>query len=112
MYRREFLGGASAAVLAASLPQAAWAQGDGDAALYTLMDRIFYDGLQLNPLTATSMGLDTGERAALRSKLDGYGEADREAQRAFNRASLVSLQTVPAAGLSAKARLHRNIEIY
>jgi uncharacterized protein (DUF885 family) len=113
MYRREFLGGASAAALALALdPRAAWAQGGADAALYALMDRIFYGGLQLNPLTATSMGLDTGERAGLRSKLDGYGEAARQAQRSFDRASLASLQAVPATGLSSKAQLHRNIEIY
>src|SRR5690606_7549710 len=42
-----------------------------------LYDRIFAAGLQASPMTATSLGLDTGARAELKGRLDSRSYADR-----------------------------------
>lgn len=72
MERREFLAGAATATLAAWLPPRAFAAGaaaPGDAAFAALADKLFYDNLLLTPQHATGLGLDTGVRAALSSRL-------------------------------------------
>lgn len=47
------------------------------AAARVVYDRLFWEGLTINPEGATSLGLDTGERAALRGKLSSSAMADR-----------------------------------
>ena len=75
MHRRNFLaaGGAAALglpLLASSKPAAAQAVGTGDAALNALFDRIFDRILVSSPGFATSLGLDKGDKAALRRTVD------------------------------------------
>ena len=56
MERREFLAAGGAAALLGLTSGPAWASATpADAALYRLMDRIFYDGLLISPARATQV---------------------------------------------------------
>jgi uncharacterized protein (DUF885 family) len=120
MDRREFLwtGGA----LALSLPflseqafaQATRAAGTpGDAALNALFDAIFQEQVRTAPTFATQLGLDKGELANLKSKLDTrpYQQARAE-ELARNKKFLAQLNAVKAAPLSQAGALNREIVIY
>jgi uncharacterized protein (DUF885 family) len=76
----------------------------GDAQALALLSQIAEDLLRLSPETATSLGIDTGSRAALRSQL-----ADRSAdgvQRVAQqiRAALERINALPTADLSHPVR--------
>lgn len=77
--RRQLLMGAAGAGLLAGCqtiaPTAPVSPARGEArALY---DAIFADFLEASPMGATSLGLDTGEHAALKSRIDSRSYADR-----------------------------------
>jgi uncharacterized protein (DUF885 family) len=115
MERREFLSGMATAALAAWLPGkvlAAGAAAPGDAAFAALADKLFYDNLLLTPQHATGLGLDSGVRAALRSRLDDRSEAGRAAVQAFHREALSAMQAVDLGPLSPTARRQREILSY
>ncbi len=114
MDRRLFLAGsAGTAALFAAGPGTALAQvGSGDAALVQLMDRIFYEGLLLSPESATSLGLDKGSRAPLRSRLSDRGEGGRAAKRGFSTWAEGALRQVDPATLSPSRRLQREIALF
>jgi uncharacterized protein (DUF885 family) len=120
MDRREFLwtGGA----LALSLPflsegaiaqSAAAAATAGDASLNALFDAIFQEQVRSAPTFATQLGLDKGELAYLKSKLDtrSYQQARAE-ELARNKKFLAQLNAVNPAGLSQAGALNREIVIY
>jgi uncharacterized protein (DUF885 family) len=118
MDRREFLWTGSAAAL--SLPflsgrvlAAPAAAGSGDAALNQLFDAIFQEQVRSAPTFATQLGLDKGELADLKSKLDTrpYQQARAE-ELARNRKFLAQLNGIDPAGLSPAAALNREIVIY
>lgn len=117
MDRRSFLSTASAAAVTASAgfaPFKAFAQaGPGDAALNALFDRIFEEEVRESPGFATSLGLDKGDKAALRATFDPepYPEARAESV-ARTRAALAAVQAVNPATLSAPAKLNREVVIY
>lgn len=77
--RRQLLMGAAGAGLLAGCqtiaptPPVSPARGEARA----LYDAIFADFLQASPMGATSLGLDTGEHAALKSRIDSRSYADR-----------------------------------
>src|SRR4051812_48617352 len=116
MDRRNFLasaGAASAIALLAGLPTSLLAQGGAtapagasDAALSALMDRIFAYFMENNPEFATQLGLDTGPRAGLRSKLGDYSPAARAHDLAAFRRFKGEMDAIPRAGLSERSRLH------
>jgi uncharacterized protein (DUF885 family) len=116
MDRRNFLasaGAASAIALLAGLPTGLLAQGaatapagPSDAALSALMDRIFAYFMENNPEFATQLGLDTGPRAGLRSKLGDYSPAARAHDLAAFRRFKGEMDAIPRAGLSERSRLH------
>jgi uncharacterized protein (DUF885 family) len=84
--RRALLLGGAAAIAASTVRGVAGAQSaDEDARLHALLDRLFYERLQADPESATRLGLDTGSRAALRSRLNDESLAARE--RTFARAA-------------------------
>lgn len=115
MERREFLAGAATAAVATWLPiasRAAASSAPGDAAFPALADRLFYDNLLLTPNHATGLGLDTGVRAGLRSRLDDKSEAGRAAVQAFDRAGLAAMRGVDPANLSPAVRRQRDILAY
>jgi uncharacterized protein (DUF885 family) len=72
---------ATTALAAGATPGRATAQSpatDGASAqARAIYDRLFNRFLEVNPESATSLGLDTGDRAALRAKLGGASFADR-----------------------------------
>jgi uncharacterized protein (DUF885 family) len=84
----------------------------GDAAL----DRYFADLseqlLIAQPEQATSLGLDTGRRAGLKSQLTDRSWSAVMADRSFCRDNLARLQAFPDAGLSTQARLNRDVVAY
>jgi uncharacterized protein (DUF885 family) len=85
---------------AASPPSAA--PGDSDA--LALLDRIAEDYLQLFPAKATSLGVDTGRRAALRSRLDERSQAWKERVAAQVRGNLARVDALSTDGLSHATR--------
>ena len=121
MDRRFFLGLAGATVSlianaagARPLRKAAQRIGaQGDAALDRLFDRIFNDSIRRSPTGATSLGLDKGALAGLRSKFDTRPPAIARAQEAaFRRRDLAALRAVDPRRLTPANALNREIVIY
>jgi uncharacterized protein (DUF885 family) len=79
MDRREFLASGVALAVAGILrAPAVSADADTEAArARAIYDAIFADLLGASPQTATSLGLDTGQHAAARSRLDDRSPAGR-----------------------------------
>lgn len=111
MDRRQFLASGAALAIAAR-GSIAWAAEAGDAALVTELDRQFYEALPINPQNATALGLDKGKFAALKSRLNTYGEAGRLATLAFEKKGRAALQAIDPAALSGPARRQREIALY
>jgi uncharacterized protein (DUF885 family) len=117
MDRREFLSLGSVAALLPIMPAGlASAQppgGLGDEALNRLFEAIFQEQVASFPTFATQLGLDKGELAGLRSKLDT--RPDRQA-RIENLAQakrwIASLEAVPPASLSPAASLNREVVLW
>lgn len=81
--RRQLLAGTGAAVVAGALPAAA--QADDEARAQRFIDAVAEEQLQDGPEQASSLGIDTGARAALRSRL-----ADRSPEGVARAAGHVS----------------------
>jgi uncharacterized protein (DUF885 family) len=120
MDRRLFLSASAAAVTLPLLSKPgkalAFVQGgggSGDAALNAAFDKIFQQTLKDSPGFATSLGLDKGDLAYLRSTFDPkpFDQARRESYEK-DKASLAMLRAIPEASLSAPAALNREIVIY
>lgn len=108
---------AGGAIAASSLaPAAGVAQstrrGTGDAALRALLDRIFYDRLVERPEQATSLGLDTGERAGLRSQLSDESRGAAARSLARSRAEQAALRRVDRDRLSDAAAIDYDVVDY
>jgi uncharacterized protein (DUF885 family) len=122
MDRRQFLSASSAALSFAivsgtsSSPALALVQGSpgsSDAALNALFETIFQDRVRRFPELASSLGLDKGENAHLKSELDVRPLAAARAEDlAKLRTELASIQAIPAAGLSQAAKLNRDVIAY
>ena len=116
MDRRSLLmtgGSAAAVVTLPGLPAIAQGRsGRGDAALRALLDRFFYDRLAERPEQATSLGLDTGARAAMRSQLSDYSAASEDRALARARAEQSALRGIDRRTLSATAAIDYDIVDY
>ncbi len=113
MRRRDFLASASLATGAAALPRLAYAAaGSRDAQLRAMLDRFFYERLADSPEQATSLGLDTGERAGLRSKLGDASRADEAKQFARAKRERAALKAIPRESLGEAARLDHDVVAY
>ncbi|HEX3366640.1 DUF885 domain-containing protein [Phenylobacterium sp.] len=116
--RRHLLAtGAAAGLIAASRSKtaghaAAHETASGDAAINRYFDTVSEQYLAASPETATSLGLDTGKRAALKSQLSDASMAHITHDRAWCRASLAKLATFPDAALSPAARLNKAVVKY
>jgi uncharacterized protein (DUF885 family) len=114
MDRRAFLLTSGAAVAATAVPPAL-AQapaGTEDAKLRTLLDKFVYDRLGDSPEQATSLGLDTGERASLRSRLSDNSAAGEARRRARTRAEKTALSRIDRAKLGAAAQIDYDVVQY
>jgi len=106
--RREAL---AALASAAALSMAACARDGGspppastDADALTLLDDIAENLLKLQPESATSLGIDTGARSALRSQLADRSETGKQRLAKQVRADLDRVNAVNTAGLSHAVR--------
>ena len=112
MDRRSFLL-TSATVAALPLTEAPLAaavtkQGNGDARLNTLFEEIFQERVRNSPELASSLGLDKGANAALKSKLDtDPAPVARQKALARNRRAIAQLNAISPATLSEPAKLNR-----
>jgi len=114
MERRQFLAalGASAAAWGVSWPARVLAQGGADAAFATMLDRLFFDNLLIDPRNATSLGLDRGVRAALRSRLGDNSPAGRAMKKDFDRRALAEVRGVDPVTLGDAGRRNRDVVAY
>ncbi|PTD26095.1 DUF885 domain-containing protein [Sphingomonas fennica] len=123
MDRRSFMTNAGVLALSTTLPAMANAQGNAagarqsaagpaDAQLRSLLDKMFYTRIDDSPEQATRLGLDKGDRAALRSRLDDESAAARERQAAHRRNDLAALRKIDPAKLGAAARIDYDVVEY
>ena len=104
--RREFLLGAAAVGVAASVsPLAALAAAPGDAVFNRMMDDFAHRDLIRAPEEATGLGLDTGDMAGLRAKLADRSIASVAQDAADNASRLAAMKGVDRAALSPSARV-------
>ena len=101
--RRQMLLTAAAAGLAASTPALALAAAGpvADPKLAALLDAFVDEMLRASPETATGLGLDTGEYAGARTKLDDRSAAARRKQVADFADRAKRLAALPRAGLNS-----------
>lgn len=120
MDRRSFLSTASAAAFTAGAVSlhplkafAAPAAAPGDAAMTRIFDEIFADQIRHSPGFATVLGLDKGENAGLRSKLDTrpYQRARAE-DLARTRRYIAQVEAMNPATLSEANKLNREVVLY
>jgi uncharacterized protein (DUF885 family) len=118
MDRRAFLASSGATALLLPLTEApaiaAVAKpGSGDAALNALFEDIFQERVRNSPELASSLGLDKGPNAALKSKLDTDPvHVQRTKALARNRRAIARLNAVNPATLSDAAKLNREVVLY
>jgi uncharacterized protein (DUF885 family) len=87
--------------------------GSGDAALNALFEDIFQERVRNSPELASSLGLDKGPNAALKSKLDTDPvPVARQKNLARNRRAIARLNAVNGATLSDAAKLNREVVVY
>lgn len=120
MDRRQFLTATGLATGSALLPAAAQAlvaeaapKTAGDAKLDAVFERIFEEQVRAFPTFATSLGLDKGANADLKSKFDTrpYPVARAE-DLARNRRFIRWVEAIPPASLSPADALNREIVLY
>jgi uncharacterized protein (DUF885 family) len=120
MDRRQFLTTSSLAAATALVPatvkaatKAAAPAASGDARLNAVFEDIFQDRVRRNPEFATSLGLDKGPLAHLKSELDvrPYPQARKE-DLALAKKNLAQIKAVPPASLSDSAKLNRDVVVY
>ena len=118
MDRRSFLAaGATVALLplteAPALAAVATKGGSGDARLNQLFEQIFEERVRTAPQLASSLGLDKGPNAALKSKFDtDPAPVARRKDLARNRRALAELRAISPTTLSDPAQLNREVVIY
>ncbi|MFS0773809.1 DUF885 domain-containing protein [Sphingomonas sp. 1P08PE] len=113
MQRRQFL--TSTGFLSAAMVMPAGvraAPGDRDADFRAMLDRFFYARLDDSPEQATSLGLDTGTRARLKSQLDDTSRAAQARQFARAKQELAALKTVRRDALGEAAQLDYDVVQY
>ena len=106
--RRQALGALSAGVAAVALPGYARALAtqapSSEAEVTALLDSIGENLLSLSPDSATSLGIDTGARAVLRSRLNDRSQAGRDKLEATLRADLARAEAINTSALSHSTR--------
>jgi uncharacterized protein (DUF885 family) len=80
-----------------------------DGQLRALLDAFFDEDLLVRPQSATIWGLDTGERAALRARLNDYSTVDRDRTIRDHRSRLERLGRIARATLSPAAQVDRDV---
>ncbi len=114
MDRRSFLASsATVALLPLVEAPAIAATGSGDARLNAQFEAIFQERLRNSPELASSLGLDKGANASLKSKLDTDPVAvQRSKSLARNRRGIAQLNAISPATLSKAGKLNREVVLY
>ncbi|MEI6485141.1 MAG: DUF885 family protein [Sphingomonadales bacterium] len=110
--RRQLLAGTAGAAVLGGTGGPALAQSSADMQLLALFDAMFAEGIAASPERATSLGLDTGANAGLKSQLSDYSRAGRAADLALAKSQLARLRAIPAAQLSQPRQLDRDVVEY
>jgi uncharacterized protein (DUF885 family) len=103
--RRELLAGTGALVAAGTAAAYAPARSRKDQRLHDLLMRQFEEDLQRNPTSATSLGLDTGKRAALRTRFPDWSPVGRDTDRKAASRQLSELRAFGRSGLGIEAQI-------
>ncbi|WP_296597338.1 DUF885 family protein [Phenylobacterium sp.] len=109
--RRSFLVTTAAGALAAATPALAQA-GSEDAKLRAQLDRMFEQTVDDSPRFATSLGLDKGARAALKSQLDDNSAAGKAKRLERARKWVSELKAIDRAKLSAGSKIDLDVVLY
>ena len=119
MDRRSFLkvGGATAAIVPFATGAAAQTSvgttAAGDAKINALFEEIFQDRVKRYPELASSLGLDKGANAHLKSELDVRPIAQaRKEDLALAKKNIADIKASPPASLSDASRLNREVVLY
>ena len=113
MDRRTFIAAGTAAVAVARSEAGFAASGpQGDAALKAALDAQFQDNLLHDPENATSLGLDKGRLAGLKSRLNPRTAAERSRELARKKKWLARVEAFDPVALSDSAKLWREQTIY
>ena len=107
--RRDVFMGAGALALCGGMPAGAQTTTSADAKLDALLKAQFEALLRRDPTTATSLGIDTGARGALRAQLPDWSPAARARQRRQARTDLLALRATRRDRLSEAGRLNYDI---
>jgi uncharacterized protein (DUF885 family) len=87
--------------------------GTGDAKLNALFEQIFQERVRSDPALASSLGLDKGPNADLKSKLDtDPAPVQRRKDLARNRRAIAELKSIAPTALSDAAKLNREVVLY
>ena len=109
--RRAFLATSAGAALMAAAPALAQAGGE-DAQLRVKLDAMFETLVDDSPRFATSLGLDKGKRAALKSQLDDNSNAAKARRLERSRGWLKDLKAIDRAKLSASSKVDYDVVVY
>ncbi len=112
MNRRQLLASGASAAALALVPRASAQAAPGDARLNAAFDQVFGDYLRNGPELATSLGLDTGANADLRSQLGDNSYAALAKDLARSKAARAKVAAVDPATLSPQARIDREVVLY
>src|SRR3954463_2239519 len=109
--RRSFLATSAGAALRAATPALAQAAGE-DAKLRAQLDAMFETLVDDSPRFATSLGLDKGKRAPLKSRLDDNSFAAKARRLARSRGWVAQLKAIDRTKLSASSKVDLDVVLY
>jgi uncharacterized protein (DUF885 family) len=109
--RRSFLATTAGAALLTAAPALAQA-GSEDARLRTMLDQMFEAQVDESPGRATSLGLDKGRRAPLKSQLDDNSLEARAKRLERTRSRAAQLHTIDRSQLSAASKVDLDVVLY
>ncbi len=108
--RRQLLAAGGCLAVAGAAPSIAAAPaGSADAALHALLTAQTEADLRRNPTSATSLGIDTGPRAELRSQMPDWSAAGLAERRRSTTRDLADLRAIGRARLSDKSKVSYDI---
>jgi uncharacterized protein (DUF885 family) len=110
--RKVLLSGAATTVVALADVRFAWAADSGVAALGALFDQFMSESLDLSPMMATQLGVDTGARAKERGELDDNSLAGIAKNKALNADQLRRLKAFDRNSVSGMDQLNYDVVMF
>ncbi len=103
---------AAGAAAFAGIPQAFASTESESAKMYRLFDSFVDEGLDRSPEAVTTLGLDTGKRAAQKSRLDDRSLASIARDRDRNAKELAQLKAIDRSALSGMDAINYDVVLY